>query len=64
MEADNMSDKELDIVYDMLIGNINRIMVTKDKKELYTMCTFAGNRLMRLYMMRFKEIDENLKKED
>jgi len=59
-----MTDQELMNEYDMLIGNINRMMITREENELYTMYKFAGKRLLQIYLSRVKEIREDRKKED
>lgn len=59
-----MTDHEMQCEYDMLIGNLNRIMVTRDGKELYRMYEFAGRRLLRLYMERYREITDIHKREE
>ena len=41
----------------MLQGNINRMMVTKDIRELTRMCEFAEMRLQRIHKERVKELD-------
>lgn len=43
---------------DMLNGNINRMMVTNDKKELRQMYEYAEMRLQKIYKARFAELDE------
>ena len=63
-ETNKMTDQELMNEYDMLIGNINRMMITREGNELYTMYKFAGKRLLQIYLSRFKEIREDWKKED
>lgn len=47
-----MTHKELLNEADMLQGNINRMMVTKDNTELITMYTFALERLSKIYRER------------
>ncbi len=53
-----MSHKELMNECDMLKGNINRMMVTKDTKELKEMFVFAGMRLQKIYKARVAELDK------
>ena len=53
-----MTRKELMIEADMLQGNINRMMVTKDFKELSSMCQWAERRLQTIYRERVKELDD------
>lgn len=52
-----MTRKELMIEADMLEGNINRIMITKDPKELMNMYEWAERRLQTIYRERVKELD-------
>lgn len=52
-----MTRKELMIQADMLQGNINRMMVTKDPKELMSMYEWAERRLQTIHMARVKELD-------
>ena len=47
-----MTHKELMNEADMLQGNINRMMVTKDNTELITMYAFALERLSKIYRER------------
>ena len=49
-----MTHKELMIEADMLQGNINRMMVTKDPKELLRMYEFAEKRLQKIHRERVK----------
>ena len=53
-----MTHKELLNECDMLQGNINRMMVTKDPKELLRMYEFAEMRLQKIHKTRVKELDE------
>ena len=53
-----MTRKELMIEADMLQGNINRMMVTKDSKELMSMYEWAERRLQTIYRERVKELDD------
>jgi hypothetical protein len=53
-----MTHKELMNECDMLKGNINRMMVTKDTKELKEMFVFAGMRLQKIYKARVAEFDK------
>ena len=43
---------------DMLNGNINRMMVTNDKKELRQMYEYAEMRLQKIHKARFAELDD------
>lgn len=52
-----MTRKELMIEADMLQGNINRMMVTKDFKELSSMYQWAEWRLQTIHRERVKELD-------
>ena len=52
-----MSHKELMNECDMLKGNINRMMVTKDPKELLRMYEFAEMRLQKIHRTRVAEFD-------
>ncbi len=52
-----MTRQELMIEADMLQGNINRMMVTKDPKELMSMYEWAERRLQAIHMERVKELD-------
>ena len=57
-----MTRKELMIEADMLQGNINRMIVTKDLKELTSMYEWAEQRLQTIYRERVKELgDANTK---
>ena len=47
-----MTHKELMNEADMLQGNINRMMVTKDNTELIAMYAFALERLSKIYRER------------
>ncbi len=42
---------------DLLRGNINRMMVTDDEKELLQMYEMAEIRLQRIHKIRVKEFD-------
>lgn len=53
-----MNHKELINEADMLKGNINRMMVTKDPKELLRMYEFAEQRLQKIHKARVAELDE------
>ena len=53
-----MTHKELMIEADMLTGNINRMMVTKDPKELRHMYEWAERRLQKIHKARFADLDE------
>lgn len=47
----------------MLLGNINRMMVTDDEEELLNMYMWAERRLHTIYKERLKEIEnENIKR--
>lgn len=56
-----MIQKDLLIECDMLKGNINRMMVTDDSKELEYMYNYALRRFNRIYNARRKELAENKK---
>ena len=43
---------------DMLEGNINRMIITTDKKELRQMYRWAERRLQKIYKTRFAELDK------
>lgn len=51
-----MTHQELMIECDMLQGNVNRMMVTKDIRELVRMHEFAEMRLQKIYKWRVKEL--------
>lgn len=53
-----MTRQELMIECDMLEGNINRMMVTKDKKELREMYDRACKRLLKIHHERYIELDK------
>ncbi|MDV3427393.1 MAG: hypothetical protein LIR50_10055 [Bacillota bacterium] len=53
-----MTHKELMIEVDMLKGNINRMMVTKDPQELQKMHEIAEYRLYKIYKARVIELDK------
>lgn len=52
-----MTRQELMNQADMLQGNINRMMVTEDPKELTSMYQWAERRLWTIYRERVKELD-------
>ena len=52
-----MTRQELMIEADMLQGNINRMMVTKDPKEFMNMYEWAERRLQTIHIERAKELD-------
>lgn len=52
-----MTRKELMIEADMLQGNVNRMMVTEDPKELTSMYEWAERRLQTIYRERVMELD-------
>ena len=58
-----MNHKELINEADMLKGNINRMMVTKDPKELLRMYEFAEQRLQKIHKARVAELDEAVEEE-
>lgn len=53
-----MDRKQLMIEADMLQGNINRMMVTEDLKELTSMYEWAERRLQTIHKERVKELDD------
>ena len=52
-----MTKHELMNEVDMLQGNINRMMVTDDPKELLSMYMWAERRLQTIHKERVKELD-------
>lgn len=52
-----MTRQEMMIEADLLQGNINRMMVTKDLKELTNMYEWAERRLQTIHKERVKELD-------
>lgn len=52
-----MTKHELMNEADMLQGNINRMMVTDDPKELLSMYMWAERRLQTIHKERVKELD-------
>ena len=52
-----MTKQELMNEADMLQGNINRMMVTDDPKELLSMYMWAERRLQTIHKERVKELD-------
>lgn len=56
-----MTHQELLNESDMLEGNINRMMVTDDIKELREMYDWACKRLAKIYTVRFEELDNGEK---
>ena len=58
-----MNHKELINECDMLKGNINRMMVTKDPKELLRMYEFAEQRLQKIHKARVVELDGAVEEE-
>ena len=57
-----MTHQELMIECDMLQGNINRMMVTKDLRELTRMYEFAETRLQKIHKWCVKELDTKMEK--
>ena len=57
-----MTYQELLNECDMLEGNINRMMVTKDLKELTRMYEFAEMRLQKIHKERIKELDVKMER--
>ena len=57
-----MTRQQLVNEYDMLQGNINRMMVTDDPKDLFDNYEWACKRLSHIHLERVKELDED--KED
>lgn len=53
-----MTKHELMNQADMLQGNINRMMVTDDPKELLSMYMWAERRLKTIHKERLKELDK------
>lgn len=53
-----MTHEELMNECDMLKGNINRMMVTKDLKELQKMYEIAEYRLQKIHCARIIELDK------
>ena len=53
-----MTHEELMTECDMLEGNINRMMVTKDSKELQKMHEIAEYRLQKIHCARVIELDK------
>lgn len=53
-----MTRKELMMEAVMLQGNINRMMVTKDPKELTSMYEWAERRLQTIHKERVKELED------
>lgn len=51
-----LTENDLPNLCDMLQGNINRMMVTKDDKELRKMYEFAERRLQAIYRLRDYEL--------
>lgn len=47
---------ELNFEYDMLIGNINRLMITKDIEELYKQLEFISNRILQIFNYRIENL--------
>lgn len=52
-----MTRQQLMNEYDMLQGNINRMMVTDDHEELLTMFAYAHKRLGDIYWQNKKRIN-------
>lgn len=57
-----MTHQELMIECDMLQGNVNRMMVTKDIRELVRMHEFAEMRLQKIHKWRVKELVAKMEK--
>ena len=53
-----MTNQELRNERDMLVGNINRIMITDDITELRSMYAFARDRLENIYNARMARFEE------
>ncbi|WP_313343607.1 hypothetical protein [Sedimentibacter sp.] len=51
-----MNKKEIDFEYNMLQGNINRMFLTDDYKELNTMYLFAKRRLDEIHTYNYNRI--------
>ena len=51
-----LSENDLSNLCDMLRGNINRMMVTDDPKELMKMYEFAERRLQAIHRIRVNEL--------
>lgn len=59
-----MTHKELMIESDMLQGNINRMIVTKDQAELVRMFWFAMKRLHKIYDEKIRELSKDKEVEE
>lgn len=57
-----MTHQELLNECDMLQGNVNRMMVTKDIRELVRMHEFAEMRLQKIHKWRVKELVAKMEK--
>ena len=57
-----MTHQELMIECDMLQGNVNRMMVTKDIRELVRMHEIAEMRLQKIHKWRVKELVAKMEK--
>jgi hypothetical protein len=55
--------KEADIEMEMLDGNINRMKLTKDLKELESMHAWAVKRVNRLYLFYSEELRKKVNHE-
>ena len=49
--------EEIEIETDLLKGNMNRMCITHDRQELYTMYSFAKKRIDNLFNYNLKRID-------
>lgn len=54
-----MDEKEVNIEYDMLQGNLNRMFLTNDVKELVVMYEFAQKRIQRIYEYHCARLNNN-----
>lgn len=56
------NEKQLEITMEMLKGNINRIIITSDSKELKAMQDYAINRIYDICLYKYIKI-QNIEKE-
>ncbi len=54
----NMTEQEFETEKDMLRGNLGRMCVSDDKKEVFQMYRIACKRLERIYLYNCDRIDQ------
>ena len=54
-----MTRHEINIEADMLQGNINRMFMTKEEKELYSMRDYAKRRIDMIFDWKMEQLQED-----